>query len=106
MKSYYLKQSQSYFSDILKNYSYCNVTGALLLTYISIDRRVVLYYQERLSKYKIIGMGITSKNLRGLKKKQKKLIKANHRDFSSDEQVTESDDFEDELENKENSNEI
>ena len=70
--SYYIKQSRSYFADILSNDSYCNITAQSLNSNTSIDAKASVNLIERLNKHKIIGMNITSRHKRSLKNKQNK----------------------------------
>ena len=53
--SYYLKQSKSYFSDMHKTDSFCNITTTVLNSYISINSRILDILAERLNSFKIIG---------------------------------------------------
>ena len=70
--SYYMKQSRSYFKDIITSDSYCEITSTLLKTFTSLDETVLNNLENRLSNYKIIGMNITSRHRRSLKKKPKR----------------------------------
>ncbi len=68
--SYYLKQSKSYFSDIIKTGFYTNITVTLLRTFTSIDGRAIEFLSRRLEHYNIIGMKLNSRHS-SLKKKRK-----------------------------------
>ena len=70
--SYYMKQSRSYFKDIITSDSYCEINLALLKTLTSLDETVFKNLENRLKKFKIIGMNITSRHRTNLKKKPKR----------------------------------
>jgi len=69
--SYYLKQSKSYFSDMHKTDSFCNITTTVLNSYNSIDSRILDILAGRLDSFKIIGLCLTSRHMRSLKTKKK-----------------------------------
>ena len=70
--SYYMKQSRSYFKYIITSDSYCEINLALLKTLTSLDETVFKNLENRLKKFKIIGMNITSRHRTNLKKKPKR----------------------------------
>jgi hypothetical protein len=78
--SYFLKQSRSYFSDIIKTGFYTNITDTLLRTFTSIDERAIEFLSRRLEHYKIIGMKLNSRHSRSLKKKKKITIESSESD--------------------------
>lgn len=67
--SYYLKQSKSYFSDIIKNGVFCKITEELLTSYASFEEQSLKNIIERLKTFQIIGMQITSRHLRSVIRK-------------------------------------
>ena len=69
--SFYMKRSRSYFTDILKNDAYCEITTAYLNTQASLDETSLINLSERLNKYKIIAMNITASQKKSLKRKLK-----------------------------------
>ena len=64
-----MKQSRSYFSDIINAGFYTNITVTLLRTFTLIDGRAIEFLSRRLEHYKIIGMKLNSRHSRSLKKK-------------------------------------
>ena len=70
--SYYLRQSKSYFSDMHRIGTYCNITLTVLNSYKSISPKVLDILTRRLNSHKIIGLMVTSRHMRSLKSKRKK----------------------------------
>ena len=66
--SYYIKQSRSYFSDILKAVHFTYITPDLLESYSSINQTSIQILTTRLTRYKIIAMLLTSRHMRSLKR--------------------------------------
>ena len=64
--SYYIRQSKSYLSDIMKNDS-CSIIYESVLNKLQLDRNSLNNITERLRNRKIIGMEIASRHRRSLK---------------------------------------
>jgi len=83
--SYYLRQSKSYFSDMHRTGTYCNITVSVLESYKTISQRDLDILTRRLNSHKIIGLKLTSRHMRSLKAKKK--------DDHNDEKTSEEDDI-------------